>query len=104
VSTPSDDSAQFGRQRSARSVNAVRTQAAARRARDEWLAATGEEHTARSWTVERWLRHWLTTRTHLRPTSVLHYTRDVEQVLILYRAKTRSRGVVVSVRPLGGTR
>ncbi|MEV0131730.1 tyrosine-type recombinase/integrase [Dactylosporangium sp. NPDC050688] len=58
------------------------SQAAARRARDEWLAATGEERTARSWTVERWLRYWLSTRTHLRPTSMLHYTRDVEQVLI----------------------
>jgi hypothetical protein len=28
-----------------------RSQAAARRARDEWLAATGEDRTARSWTV-----------------------------------------------------
>lgn len=50
--------------------------------RRKWLAATGEERTARSWTVERWLRYWLSTRTHLRPTSLLHYTRDVEQVLI----------------------
>jgi integrase len=32
--------------------------------------------------VERWLRYWLSTRTHLRATSLLHYTRDVEQVLI----------------------
>ena len=53
-----------------------------RRARDEWLACTGEERAARSWTVERWLRYWLSTRAHLRPTSMLHYTRDVEQVLI----------------------
>ncbi|HEU4424217.1 MAG TPA: hypothetical protein VFR67_16935 [Pilimelia sp.] len=37
------------------------SQAAARRARDAWLAATGEERTARSWTVERWLRYWLPT-------------------------------------------
>ncbi len=58
------------------------SQTAARRARDEWLATTGEERTARSWTVERWLRYWLSTRTHLRPTSLLHYTRDVEQILI----------------------
>jgi len=58
------------------------SQAAARAARDEWLASTGEERTARSWTVGRWLRYWLSTRTHLRPTSLLHYTRDVEQVLI----------------------
>jgi hypothetical protein len=33
------------------------SQAAARRARDEWLATTGQERTARSWTVERWLRY-----------------------------------------------
>jgi hypothetical protein len=35
------------------------SQAAARRARDEWLAATGADRTARSWTVERWLRYWM---------------------------------------------
>ncbi len=58
------------------------SQAAARRARDEWLAQTGEERTARSWTVERWLRYWLSTRTTIRPTTRLHYTRDVEHFLI----------------------
>src|SRR5436305_1094548 len=57
-------------------------QAAARRARDAWLTATGEERTACGWTVERWLRYWLSTRSQLRPTSLLHYTRDVDQVLI----------------------
>ncbi|GAA3302612.1 tyrosine-type recombinase/integrase [Dactylosporangium vinaceum] len=59
-----------------------RSQAAARRARDEWLATTGEDRTARSWTVERWLRYWLSSRTSIRPTTKLHYTRDVERVLI----------------------
>ncbi|GIJ64781.1 site-specific integrase [Virgisporangium aurantiacum] len=58
------------------------SQAAARRARDEWLATTGEDRTARSWTVERWLRYWLASRTSIRPTTKLHYTRDVERVLI----------------------
>mgnify|MGYP002621195731 CR=1 FL=1 len=58
------------------------TKTAARRARDAWLASTGQERTAQSWTVERWLRYWLSTRTRLRPTTLLHYTRDVEQVLI----------------------
>src|SRR6266540_2507080 len=43
-------------------------QAAARRARDEWLAQTGEERTARAWTLERWLRYW-STRTSIRPTT-----------------------------------
>jgi integrase len=60
------------------------SRAAARRARDEWLAATGEERTARSWTVERWLRYWLSTRTSIRATTKLHYTRDVENFLIPY--------------------
>jgi integrase len=63
------------------------SQAAARRARDEWLAATGADRTARSWTVERWLRYWLSTRTNLRPTTRLHYTRDVERVLIPHLGK-----------------
>jgi hypothetical protein len=54
------------------------SQAAARRARQEWLTRTGEERTARSWTVQRWLRYWLSTRTSIRPTTLLHYTRDVE--------------------------
>jgi hypothetical protein len=58
------------------------SQAAARRARDEWLVCTGEERTARSWTVERWLRYWLSTRTSIRATTKLHYTRDVENFLI----------------------
>lgn len=58
------------------------SQAAARRARDEWLATTGEDRTARSWTVERWLRYWLSSRTSIRPTTKLHYTRDVERILI----------------------
>jgi hypothetical protein len=60
------------------------SQAAARRARDEWLATTGADRTARWWTVERWLRYWLSTRTAIRPTTRLHYTRDVERVLIPY--------------------
>ncbi|MER7004804.1 hypothetical protein ABT297_17405 [Dactylosporangium sp. NPDC000555] len=66
----------------ARSGPPRRLRVAGRRARDEWLACTGEERTARSWTVERWLRYWLSTRTHLHPASLPHYTRDVEQVLI----------------------
>ncbi len=63
------------------------SQAAARRAREEWLARTGEERTAGSWTVERWLRYWLSTRTSIRPTTRLHYTRDVEHLLIPYLGK-----------------
>jgi integrase len=42
----------------------------------------GVDRTTRSWTVERWLRYWLSTRTTIRPTTKLHYSRDVERVLI----------------------
>jgi integrase len=58
------------------------SQAAARRARDEWLAATEAARTASGWTVQRWLRHWLDSCTAIRPTTRFHYTRDVENVLI----------------------
>lgn len=34
------------------------SQAAVRRARDEWLTDTAADRTAQGWTVERWLRHW----------------------------------------------
>jgi integrase len=61
-----------------------RSRTAAEQARDQWLAATGEERTARSWTVERWLRYWLSTRTSIRPTTLLHYSRDVDRFLIPY--------------------
>ncbi|MGH3738671.1 MAG: hypothetical protein ACRDT6_24165 [Micromonosporaceae bacterium] len=32
--------------------------------------------------MEQWLRYWLSTRTSIRPTTRLHYTRDVERYLI----------------------
>ncbi|RNH94194.1 site-specific integrase [Micromonospora aurantiaca] len=58
------------------------SQAAARRARAGWLSASEADRTAQGWTVERWLRHWLDSRTKIRPTTRFHYTRDVENVLI----------------------
>src|SRR5947207_504126 len=54
---------------------------AASRARDAWLAAGAADRTAHGWTIERWLRFWLSTRTAIRETTLLHYTRDVERVL-----------------------
>ncbi len=63
------------------------SQAAARRAREEWLAQTGEKRTARAWSLERWLRYWLSTRTSIRPTTRLHYIRDVENFLIPHLGK-----------------
>ncbi|HWG99655.1 MAG TPA: tyrosine-type recombinase/integrase [Pilimelia sp.] len=65
------------------------SQAAARHARDQWLTITAASRTAQGWTVERWLRHWLDTRTHLRPTTRFHYTRDVDNVLIPYLGRYR---------------
>jgi hypothetical protein len=58
------------------------SQAAARQARDAWLTGTAGDRTAQGWTVERWLRHWLDTRTSIRPTTRFHYTRDVDIVLV----------------------
>lgn len=53
-------------------------------ARDEHQADSAARRTGDGWTVERWLRHWLDTRTQIRPTTPLHYTRSVELVLIPY--------------------
>ena len=65
------------------------SQAAARRARDEWLATTEADRTAQGWTVQRWLRHWLDSRAKIRPTTRFHYTRDVDNVLIPYLGRCR---------------
>jgi hypothetical protein len=40
-------------------------------------------------TVQRWLRHWLDTRTSIRATTRFHYTRDVDTVLIPYLGRYR---------------
>lgn len=45
------------------------SQAAARRARDQWLGSAAADRTAVGWTVQRWLWHWLDTRTRIRPTT-----------------------------------
>ncbi|RAO02171.1 Tyrosine recombinase XerC-like [Micromonospora noduli] len=58
------------------------SEAAARRARDELLALSREEQAGKSWTVTRWLRYWLSTRKRIRPTTKMHYTRDIENFLI----------------------
>jgi integrase len=65
------------------------SQAAARQARDEFLAGSAADRTAQGWTVERWLRHWLDTRTSIRATTRFHYTRDVDTVLIPYLGRYR---------------
>ncbi|XVU30696.1 tyrosine-type recombinase/integrase [Actinoplanes sp. CA-054009] len=65
------------------------SQAAAREARDAWLAGSAADRTAEGWTVERWLRHWLASRTSIRETTRFHYTRDVETVLIPHLGRYR---------------
>jgi hypothetical protein len=65
------------------------SQTAARQARDEYLADSAGRRTGDGWTVERWLRHWLDTRTRIRPTTRLHYTRDVELMLIPHLGQFR---------------
>ncbi|MEO3780800.1 hypothetical protein ABGB16_29105 [Micromonospora sp. B11E3] len=58
------------------------SEAAARQARDELLILSREQQAGWSWTVTRWLRYWLSTRTRIRPTTRMHYTRDVERFLV----------------------
>lgn len=71
----------FGRPTRARR-GGFRSKAAATQARNEWLTQTGEERTAQGWTLERWLRYWLSTRTKIKDTTKAQYERDVEQFLI----------------------
>ena len=58
------------------------SRSAARCARDECLPDGAARRTGAGWTLERWLD--TRTRTRIRPTTRLHYTRDVELVLIPY--------------------
>lgn len=64
-------------------------QAAARAAWEDCMADSAARRTGDGWSVERWLSHWLDTRTRIRPTTRLHYTRDVELVLIPYLGRYR---------------
>ena len=58
------------------------TQAAALHARDELLEMSREERVGRNWTVTKWLRYWLSTRTRIRATTKMHYIQDIERFLI----------------------
>jgi len=51
-------------------------------ARDAVLGRGDEQSTADAWTLARWLRYWLTTRTGIRPTTLRSYTEHVERHLI----------------------
>jgi integrase len=61
----------------------------AQRARDDLLERSREERTTQTWTVARWLRYWLTTRTSIRPTTLRSYTEHVDRHLIPYLGRIR---------------
>jgi len=42
-----------------------------------------------AWTVGRWLRYWLTTRTSIRPSTLRSYTEHIELHLIPYLGRVR---------------
>jgi hypothetical protein len=44
---------------------------------------------AAAWTVGRWLRYWLSTRTSIRPTTLRSYTEHVERHLIPHLGRVR---------------
>ncbi|MET7418224.1 hypothetical protein [Dactylosporangium sp. NPDC005555] len=71
------------------------SQAAATRARDGVLDQSLERFTGQRWTVERWLRYWLTTRTSIRPTTLRVYTQHIEQYLIPHLGRLRLADVTV---------
>ncbi|MFY1597085.1 tyrosine-type recombinase/integrase [Micromonospora sp. WMMD737] len=86
-----------------------RSEKAARRACDELLALSREEQAGRSWTVARWLRYWLSTRKSIRPTTRMHYTRDIEHFLIphighLILGDLNSRQLDAAFTQIAGTR
>ena len=53
------------------------------------LLGDGNTATAEGWTVERWLRYWLTTRTRIRPTTLRSYQVHVENHLIPHLGRIR---------------
>jgi Phage integrase, N-terminal SAM-like domain len=61
--------------------------------RDAVVARDGstpsEDHGVDAWTVGRWLRYWLTTRTSIRPSTLRSYTEHVELHLIPHLGRIR---------------
>jgi hypothetical protein len=49
----------------------------------------GDTATAQGWTVQRWLRYWLTTRRRIRPTTMRSYQIHVENHLIPHLCRVR---------------
>ena len=65
------------------------TRAAARHARDATLGRSRQDQTSHAWTLERWLRYWLSTRVGIRPTTRLSHTHYIERFLIPHLGKIR---------------
>jgi integrase len=53
------------------------------------LLGDGDTATAEGWTMQRWLRYWLTTRTKIRPTTLRSYETHVENHLIPHLGRIR---------------
>jgi hypothetical protein len=62
---------------------------AALRAREEVLAQSCEQVTARTWTVGRWLEFWLSTRHSIRPNTRRVYRCHIEVRLVPYLGRIR---------------
>src|SRR5215468_9843724 len=58
-------------------------------ARDALLNRSAEDRGVDAWTVGRWLRYWLTTRTSIRPSTLRSYTEHVELHLIPHLGRIR---------------
>jgi len=56
---------------------------------DELMEQSLAARTTATWTVARWLRHWLTTRTSIRPSTLRSYAEHVERHLIPYLGDVR---------------
>ena len=65
------------------------TRAAAESARNEFLVCSREECTTARWTVERWLRYWLTTRLSIRPSTLRSYDAHVERHVVPHLGRVR---------------
>jgi integrase len=65
------------------------TKVAATEARDALLSRSREESTTVLWTVARWLRFWLSTRTSIRPSTLRSYAEHVDNVLVPHLGSVR---------------
>jgi integrase len=72
------------------------------------LLGDGEAFTAEGWTMQQWLRYWLTTRTRIRPTTLRSYEVHVERHLIPHLGRIRlseltGRHITDTITTIGAT-